>query len=152
SVEIRPRPGTRPVTAVDAMNRLSAGPPHWPERRRAFTFIHEVKLGSALERRLSQSWDEGRVPTVTVAAEAGIGIADDGRGDIGPDGLLRRRTALPRPSWLAAPGTASASAAPAKPVCATAPVVEVAPHGHLTIPLPACTGPVRWSFTSGASA
>jgi lysophospholipase L1-like esterase len=28
----------------------------------------------------------------------------------------------------------------------------VKPHGHATIPLPACTQPVRWSVTSGASA
>ena len=131
---------------VAVFHRLSSGPPRRPERRRTFTFVHEIKLRRLLMRELSKAWREGRRPSVSVSTAAGIDIDGDGKVDIGPNGVLRRTVRL-----AAAPNSASGSAA-AEPVCATVPVVEVAPHGHATIPLPACTAPVRWSFTSGAGA
>jgi lysophospholipase L1-like esterase len=136
--------------ALPVFHRLSAGAPRRPERRRTFTFVHEVRLEARVARQMSKAWREGRDPTVIVETEAGIDIDDDGTVDIGPNRVLRRAVRLRPAAW--ATGTASASSSPGKPTCATVPIVEVEPHGHATIPLPACTGPVRWSVTSGASA
>jgi lysophospholipase L1-like esterase len=149
--KIRTKPGTEPFDA-GVFPRLNAGPPRRPERRHAFTFVHEILLTPEAARELSETRSEGHRPTVTIEAKRGIDIDHDGTVDIGPKGTLRRTLPLPPPSRPHAAGSASASAAAAKPVCASVPVVEVAPHGHATIPLPACTRPVRWTVTSGASA
>jgi lysophospholipase L1-like esterase len=165
-VGIEPRPGTAPLD-IAVLHRLSAGPPRRPERRRTFTFVHEIKLEPSVARRLSRAWDEGRRPTVTVKAEAGIDIDRDGKPDIGA-GVARRILRLAPPPFLAFPAggasdaassasvasvpTAASAPSSAQPSCATVPVVEVEPRGHAAIPLPACTRPVRWSVTSGASA
>ncbi|HEX4305187.1 MAG TPA: SGNH/GDSL hydrolase family protein [Solirubrobacterales bacterium] len=147
SVEIKTRPGTAPL-AIPAFERLSAGSPRLGDRRRTFTFVHEFRLKPGVSRQLSRAWDEGRRPTVTVVAEAGIDIDDDGTVDIGRKGGRLRAFHLAPPTRP----SAIASVSTAKPFCATVPVAEVEPHGHLTIPLPACTRPVRWSVTTGAGA
>jgi lysophospholipase L1-like esterase len=147
SVEIEARPGTAPF-GVTGSYRLSAGSPRLGDRRRTFAFVHQFRLTPSVARRLAQAWDEGRTPTVTVAAEAGFDIDDDGKVDIGGGGERRRSFRLAPPTKPAA----TASTSTAKPFCATVPVAEVEPHGHVTIPLPACTAPVRWSVTAGAAA
>jgi lysophospholipase L1-like esterase len=144
---IQMKPGTVPL-ADSVAHRLSAGALRSPERRRTFTFVHEVDLKPSIDRRLTEAWRGGRVPTATVEAQGGIDIDGDGKPDIRSKGIPRRIVRLAPP----AKGAASASATAAKPFCASVPVVEVKPHGHATIPLPACTQPVRWSVTSGASA
>jgi lysophospholipase L1-like esterase len=148
-IEVGGEPGSESHGAA-VFHRLSAGPPRRPERRRTFTFVHEFKLRPAVLRNLSKVWNEGRRATVVVAAKAGIDIDDDGRVDIGPNRVLRRAVRIGPEAR--APVAATASTSASKPFCATVPIVEVAPHGHTTIPLPACTQPVRWSVTSGASA
>ncbi|HVV91414.1 MAG TPA: SGNH/GDSL hydrolase family protein [Solirubrobacterales bacterium] len=145
-IDVGAKPGAEPH-GVAVFHRLSAGPPRRPDRRRTFTFVHEIRLRPPFLRELSKAWSEGRKPTVTVSTEAGIDIDGDGKVDIGPDRVLRRTVRLARGA-----GGASASSSASKPLCAGVPIVEVAPHAHATIPLPACTRPVRWSVTSGASA
>lgn len=144
---IRMKPGTVPLADASA-ERLSAGALRRPERRRTFTFVHEVDLKASIARGLSKAWREGRAPIVTVEAQGGIDIDADGKADIRSRGIPRRVVRLAPP----AKGAASASSSAGKPFCASVPVVEVAPHGRATIPLPACTRPVRWSVTAGASA
>lgn len=144
---IQMAPGTVPL-ADHTSHRLSAGPLRRPERRRTFTFVHELDLKASLARGLARAWSEGRVPTATVEAQGDIDVDYDGRPDIRSKGIPRRVVRLAPP----AKGTASASSSAARPFCASVPVIEVQPHGRATIPLPACTRPVRWSVTSGASA
>jgi len=152
-VRVQMKPGTVPLAQVLA-HRLSAGPLRRPERRRTFTFVHEIDLKAKIAAGLSKAWREGHVPTATVEAQGDIDIDGDGKADIRSKSIPRRVIHLMPP----AKGGASASASgapgpsPGKRFCASVPIVEVAPHGHLTIPLPTCTQPVRWSVTSGASA
>ncbi len=142
---VRMAPGTVPL-ADNVAHRLSAGAPRRPERRRTFAFVHELDLKASIARGLAKAWDEGRAPTVTVEAQGSIDIDGDGKADIRSKGIPRRVVRLAPP----AKGAASASAS--KPFCASVPVIEVSPHGRARIPLPACTQPVRWSVTAGASA
>jgi lysophospholipase L1-like esterase len=146
-VRVQMRPGTVPLAQVVA-HRLSAGPLRRPDRRRTITFVHEIDLKAKIAGGLRKAWREGQVPTATVEAQSGIDIDGDGKADIRQKGFPRRVVRLAPP----AKGAASASAASGKPFCASVPVVEVAPHGNATIPLPACAQPVRWSVTAGASA
>lgn len=146
-VRVRMAAGTVPLAQARA-HRLSSGPPRRPERRRTFTFVHEIDLNARIADGLEKAWREGRAPIATVEAQGGIDIDGDGKADIRSPGVPRKVVRLAPP----AKGAASASSSAGKPFCASVPVVEVAPHGHLTIPLPACTRPVRWSVTSGASA
>jgi lysophospholipase L1-like esterase len=147
---IKTKQGTASPGAA-AFYRLSAGAPRRPDRRRAFTFVHELKLKPRVARALWKAWGEGRKPAVAIVAGASIDIDEDGRPDIG-SGSARHTVRLPRPARAGAAASATASATTAKPFCASVPVVEVSPHSHATIPLPTCTTPVRWSVSSGASA
>jgi lysophospholipase L1-like esterase len=140
-------PGTVPL-ADHVTHRLSSGAPRPGERRHTFTFVHELDLKPKIARGIAKAWREGHVPTATVEAQGGIDVDYDGKVDIRSKSIPRRIVRLAPPEK----GAATASAASAKPFCASVPVIEVAPHGHTTIPLPTCTSPVRWSVTSGASA
>jgi hypothetical protein len=143
---IRTAPGKAPL-AQRVGHRLSAGAPRPGERRHTFTFVHELDLKPRLATAIAKAWGEGRVPTVTVEARGDFDIDHDGKADIRSKSIPRRTFSLAPPTQGAA--TASATA---KPFCASVPLIEVAPHGHATIPLPACATPVRWSVTAGASA
>jgi lysophospholipase L1-like esterase len=147
-VRVQMAPGTVPL-AQGLADRLSAGALRRPERRRTFTFVHEIDLKAKIAAGLRKAWGEGHAPTATVEAQGGIDIDGDGKADIRQQGIPRKVVRLAPP----AKGTASASASSAsKPFCASVPMAEVQPHGHLMIPLPTCAQPVRWSVTSGASA
>jgi lysophospholipase L1-like esterase len=148
-VRVQLKPGTVPLAQVLA-HRLSAGALRRPERRRTFTFVHEIDLKAKIVAGLRQAWREGGVPTATVEAQGGIDIDGDGKVDIRSKGIPRRVVRLAPPAKATA--SASSAASTGKPFCGSIPVIEVQPHGHATIPLPACTRPVRWSVTSGASA
>jgi lysophospholipase L1-like esterase len=154
-VRIQMKPGTVPI-ADGVAHRLSAGPLRRPERRRTFTFVHEIDLKPAIAQGLSEAWSEGRAPLATVEAQGGIDIDGDGKADIRSKGIPRRVLRLAQPTTGRGPSTrspsASASSSPAEPFCASVPVIEVAPRGHATIPLPTCDRPVHWSITSGAGA
>jgi lysophospholipase L1-like esterase len=146
-VRIQTEPGAVPL-AESVAHRLSAGALRRPERRRTFTFVHEIDLKPGVARALAKAWREGRAPSATVEAQGGIDIDGDGKADIRSKGIPRRVVRLAPPTR----GAASASSSGGKPFCASVPVIEVEPHGNATIPLPACTQPVRWSVTAGASA
>jgi lysophospholipase L1-like esterase len=145
---IEPAPGTVPL-ADHVSHRLSAGPPRPGERRRTFTFVHQLDLKPKIAAGIEKAWREGRLPTATVEAQGGIDLDYDGKADIRSRSVPRRVVRLTPPTTRAR--TASASAA-GRPFCASVPLIEVAPRGHATIPLPACATPVRWSVTAGASA
>jgi lysophospholipase L1-like esterase len=146
-------PGTVPLAQAGA-HRLSSGPLRRPERRRTFTFVHEIDLKPRIARALSKAWGEGRKPTVTVEAQGGIDIDGDGKADIKSKSIPRRTLPLLKPLLPLTPAAArgTASSGSAEPFCASIPVVQVKPGGQAKIPLPACTKSVRWSVTSGASA
>jgi lysophospholipase L1-like esterase len=144
---VRLAPGTVPL-AAHVTHRLSSGAPRPGERRHTFTFVHQLDLKPKIARGIAEAWHEGHVPTATVEAQGGIDVDYDGKVDIRSKSVPRRIVHLAPPTK----GAATASAASAKPFCASVPVIEVAPYGHTTIPLPTCTTPVRWSVTSGASA
>jgi lysophospholipase L1-like esterase len=146
-VRVRMAPGTVPL-ADHISHRLSAGAPRPGERRRTFTFVHELDLRAKIVHGLRKAWREGHVPSATVEAQGSIDIDGDGKADIRSKSIPRRIVDLPPPTKAAA----AASASGAKAFCASVPVVEVAPHGRATIPLPTCAQPVRWSVTKGASA
>jgi hypothetical protein len=147
---IQMKPGTVPL-AASTTDRLSAGALRLPERRRTFTFVHEIDLNSKIAARLAKAWHEGRAPLATVEADGGIDIDGDGKADIRSKSIPRRVVRLAPPREGAASASASATGR-REPFCASIPMAEVRPHGHLAIPLPTCTQSVRWSVTSGASA
>jgi lysophospholipase L1-like esterase len=149
-VRVQVAPGTVPL-ADHITHRLSAGAPRPGETRRTFTFVHELDLKPAIAAGIAKAWRAGRAPTATVEAQGNIDVDYDGTPDIRSKGIPRRVVHLAPPRRGAASASASTAAA-GKPFCASVGVVEVAPHGQATIPLPACTQPVRWSVTAGASA
>ncbi|MBN9491795.1 hypothetical protein J0H33_00400, partial [bacterium] len=124
-----------------------SGPPRAPERRRAFTFVHEIDLKPKIVAGLKKAWAEGRGPTVTVEAQGGIDIDGDGKADIKSKRIPRRIVPLP-----AGGSNAAHAGKGVQPFCASFPVVQVQPGGQTKIPLPACDKKVRWSVTAGASA
>ncbi len=144
---IQMRPGTVPL-AQHVSRQLSAGPLRRPDRRRTFTFVHEIDLKAKIAAGLRRAWREGGVPIATVEAQGGIDIDGDGKADIRSPSVPRQVVRLAAAAAGAGPGSSTSG----KPFCASVPVVEVAPHDRATIPLPTCTRSVRWSVTSGASA
>lgn len=140
------KPGAAPLAQVVA-HRLSAGPLRKPERRRTFTFVHEIDLKPRIARTLEGAWAEGRKPKVTVEAQAGIDIDGDGKPDIRSKRIPRRSLPLLQPLLPTAvnPGSAArSSSAGSKPFCASVPLQQVAPGGRATVPLPTCTAAVDW--------
>jgi hypothetical protein len=144
------KPGTVPLAAATA-DRLSAGPPRKPERRRAFTFVHQIDLNANVSAALAEAWDEGRAPSVTVEAEGGIDIDGDGKADIKSQGIPRAKLRLPSPAMGTARAAGARAGSGAEPFCASFPTVRLRPGKRAKVPLPACDRPVRWSVTGGAS-
>jgi lysophospholipase L1-like esterase len=109
-----------------ASARLSAGLLRRPDRRRAFRFVHRVPL-------------RGRA----LAALAGAGrlrVRARGRLDADGDGRPEARSAdVSRQPLGRVRGT------PARPTCASVPVVRVRPRGSVKLDLPSCDRPLRWS-------
>ena len=152
-VHIQMKPGTVPL-ADGVARRLSAGPPHKPERRRTFTFVYEIDLKPRIAQKLKEAWDEGRAPLATIEAQDGIDIDGDGKVDINPPGTPRRVLRLPDPQRQGPPtGTSPAGRTDTgAPFCASFPVVRVHPGNHTEIHLPTCDKKLRWRVTAGASA
>jgi lysophospholipase L1-like esterase len=126
---------------------VAAGVLRLPERRRTFNFVHEVPLTRKMAAAVETAAREGHAVRVHVYVEGRIDIDGDGVYDLGAKVDSGRRF---RPLATLASGTGRASAA--KPFCASIPTVEMRPGSHTKIPLPACEEPVRWTFTTGASA
>jgi lysophospholipase L1-like esterase len=155
-VQIQMRPGAEPLAMVVG-RRLSAGPPRKPERRRSFTFVHEIDLKRSTAAALKAAWASGSTPVATIEAEGWIDIDGDGEVDIEPKGISRRKSPLPRPTGRARASATGTSRTilrrsdDVRPFCASFPTVRVSPGSHAKIPLPACDKSVRWSLTAGAS-
>jgi lysophospholipase L1-like esterase len=151
-VHIQMKPGTVPL-AQGVAHRLGAGPARKPERRRSFTFVHEIDLKARITAALQEAWAEGATPVVTVEAQGGIDIDGDGKADIKSKGIPRRVLPLPDPLGPGARGAAPVARADGgtKPFCASFPIVRVHPGDRTKIGLPTCDKSVRWSVTTGAS-
>jgi lysophospholipase L1-like esterase len=138
---IQLKPGTVPLAATGAA-RVSAGPLSRPERRRTFTFVHEIDLQPRLARLLSHAWAEGRSPLATVEAQGGIDIDGDGKYDFGRKGIPRRVVHLAAPGRRGPRAARAAKSAPA--LCADFAVREVKPGATVKVPLPTCDRAVGW--------
>ncbi len=145
----RMKPGTVPLAQATG-HRLSAGPLRRPDRRRTFTFVHEIDLKPQITSALSKAWSEEATPSVTVEANGGIDIDGDGKADIRSKSIPRRILSVPDPARPQSAGAKRAAGA-TKPFCASFPVLRVHPGHHRKIALPACDRPVRWSVTAGAN-
>ncbi len=151
SAEVRITIPGRGVVAKEVSDRVSAGLPRRADRRRSFTFVHEVDLSPAVGRKLAASWAAGRKPLVSVVADGRIDVDGDGRPELASMASVRR--ALP-PLLTLTPATGSGTKARAggAPFCATLPVVQVAPGAKAEVALPACTRQVSWKIERGPAA
>jgi lysophospholipase L1-like esterase len=147
-VRVAGGPGTTPLAQV-VSDRVSSGPLRLADRRRTFTFVHEIDLRPRLARRVAAARKKGHSPTVTVEAQGGIDIDGDGKPDIRSKGIPRRTLRLPLRTISAAASATTVGGS--KPFCASVPVVTVAPGTRAQIPLPACTARVHWGFVSQPS-
>jgi lysophospholipase L1-like esterase len=125
---------------------VNAGALRAPERRRVFSFVHEVRLFPKVAAAIESAARDGRAVRVRVDVDGRIDFDGDGVPDLGSTTSVGRRL---QPF---AAGARAAVKGGSKPFCASIPTVGVRPGGHTRIPLPACDQPVRWSVTSGASA
>jgi hypothetical protein len=139
-------PGEGKVVAPIS-HRVSSGAPRSPERRRTFTFVHQIRLGPAIEKRLRDAWREGRGPHVTVLASGHVDVDHDGHPELESTAASRQLPAPPRTLTAAGSGGGNAKGATG-PLCASVPVVKVAPHALAKVPLPACTRKVDWSIAA----
>ncbi len=130
--------GVKHTAEVDA--RLSSGPPRKPERRRHFTFVHEIDLGPHFAAALETAFEKDEEPWVTVRPPRGVDIDGDGVPDFGLPATGPETRRILRP---------------AKTACASVATVSAAPGGDAEAPLPACTTRVDWkvlTYPEGGSA
>ena len=147
-------PGGRSSTDVLSA-RVSAGDLRRPDRRRKFVFVHEVDLSRAVTESIEAAAREGRAAKVRVSVDGRIDVDDDGVPELtshadrdsdpacAPDGRRPRRGS-PRPPATRArrPGSKRSAATSRRQI--------VAPKSETTIPLPACTVPMKWSVLAGS--
>ncbi|MBS1863748.1 MAG: hypothetical protein JSS68_18795 [Actinobacteria bacterium] len=124
--------------------RVSAGALRRPERRRRFTFVHQIHLSPATGELLERARREGRVPVAEVEADGRIDVDHDGIAELTSHATARR---LLRGSTPAVGRSASGAEAPGQAFCGDFPVTIVPPNSEASIPLPACTAPVKWKVT-----
>jgi lysophospholipase L1-like esterase len=132
---------------------LAAGELRRPERRRAFTFVHEIDLKPSQGRALETDLQGGRHPRVKIAAQGTVDIDEDGRPDFGAS-VSPRTLPLGWPLGSAGAHPIPVAARPGggkKPFCASVPVVGIAPGTSAEVPLPACTFGVEWKVATGPS-
>lgn len=111
----------------------SAGPLRSPERRRGFTFVHDVALGAKLAGRLKRSLARGRRPEVTAYATAVLDMNRNGVAELVSEDRESQR--LRRAGRSACAGVGHRRARPGR---------------QLRLALPACGAPVRWRVGRGA--
>lgn len=111
----------------------NAGPLRSPERRRSFTFVHEITLGGKLSRRLRGALARGRRPKLTAYATAVLDLNRDGVAEIASEDREAQR--------LRGAGRRS---------CAGVSQRRVKPARALKVPLPACGAAVRWRIDGRA--
>jgi lysophospholipase L1-like esterase len=103
--------------------RLSSGVARRPDRRRHFTFVHRLGLGSKLSPRL----EEGL--RLRVLARGGVDLDGDGRRELSS----RDRSRQPVPT-----------SAGSGPLCSSVPRLRLRPGRRLSAPLPVCATGVEW--------
>jgi lysophospholipase L1-like esterase len=141
-------PGGRPSTDVLSA-RVSAGDLRRPDRRRNFVFVHELDLSRAVTESIETAVREGRTAKARVSVDGRIDVDDDGVPELTSHAVATRTLRPPRPvSPREASARATASAT--KPLCGDMPATIVAPKTETTIPLPACTGPMKWSVLASS--
>jgi lysophospholipase L1-like esterase len=142
-------PGGGTVTE-EVGDRVSSGFPRLGDRRRSFTFVHEIDLRPALGREIATAWKEGRKPLVSVVADGRIDVDGDGVPELASSATAHRALAPLATLTPAAPKAAASAAS--EPFCGTLPVVPIAPGAKAEVPLPACTAPVGWKIAQGPTA
>ncbi|HEX2266215.1 MAG TPA: SGNH/GDSL hydrolase family protein, partial [Solirubrobacterales bacterium] len=103
--------------------RLSSGPARRPDRRRHFTFVHRLGLGSKLSPRL----------------EEGLRLRVLARGDVDLDGDGRRELSSRDRSRQPVPTSAGSG-----PLCSSVPRLRLRPGRRVSAPLPVCATGVEW--------
>ncbi|HEX3361343.1 MAG TPA: SGNH/GDSL hydrolase family protein [Solirubrobacterales bacterium] len=145
-------PGSRPTTSALSA-RVSAGDLRQPDRRRKFVFVHEVELSRAVTESIEAAAREGRAAKVSVHVDGRIDVDDDGVAELSSQATAVRTLRAPRPvppRTTGAGATAGrASAASGQPFCGDIPAQVAAPKSDVTIPLPSCTAPIKWSVVAG---
>jgi lysophospholipase L1-like esterase len=143
-------PGGRSSTDVLSA-RVSAGDLRRPDRRRKFVFVHELDLSRAVTESLEAAARKGRAAKVRVSVDGRIDVDDDGVPELSSHATATRTLGAPRPASARAAGSgAAASSATGSPLCGDIPAQVVAPRSETTIPLPACTAPLKWSVLAGS--
>lgn len=123
-------PRGRTIRSWVLHERLSGGRARYPDRRRAFTFVHRIGLTQDMTDQLR--WGA----SVRVAAIGRLDLDEDGRAEWGSHDLVTRKLlAGPRPN----------------PVCSSIPYLRVRRGGRISVPLPACDRAVGWTAARWAS-
>lgn len=132
--------------------RVSAGDLRRPDRRREFVFVHEVDPPPAVTEAIEAAAREGRATTVRVQIDGRIDVDDDGVPELTSHATATRTLRAPRPI----PARASTSTGAGQvggpgsgPLCGDIPAQIVAPKSQVTIPLPTCTAPIKWTVEAG---
>jgi lysophospholipase L1-like esterase len=114
----------RTVRSWTLRRRLGSGSARLPERRRSFTFVHQIQLGPKLVSTHRGRW------LVRVNARGVLDIEGDGRAELrsGDRGVFTATTG-PRRRLL----------------CGTLPHLRVDPGERVTLPLPACDRAIGWA-------
>jgi hypothetical protein len=135
-------PGFKSVVSEPA----SAGVLRQPERRRAFTFVHEFDLPPSVAGAFARAEAEGHRPRVTVEAESALDVDGDGRPDISSHDSAARALPLtpPRPPRRQLAGEA--------PFCASIPRIRLMPGQRIPVELPACERKVDWKVRAQPAA
>jgi lysophospholipase L1-like esterase len=117
---------------------VSAGALRKPERRRAFTFVHEIGLRPTLATALAKAESEGKRPKVTVKAGGAIDVDGDGQPDLTSSDSATRLLA---PLLTLEPPIGGKAGGP---FCGTVPQIRLRPGQSTRVPLPACDQAVQW--------
>jgi lysophospholipase L1-like esterase len=122
------RRGARVQRSWTLRGRAHGGALRTPERRRRFTFVHGIRLGRALSRRVRPG------VRVDVVANEALDLNRDGTADLA--GGARSVQRLPRgyPRRL----------------CADVPLLRTGPGRTLRVRLPSCGSRVRWRVERGS--
>jgi GDSL-like lipase/acylhydrolase family protein len=114
----------RTVRSWTLRRRLGSGSARLPERRRSFTFVHQIQLGQKLVRAHRGRW------LLRVTARGVLDIEGDGRAELrsGDRGVLTATTG-PRRQLL----------------CGSLPHLRVDPGKRVVLPLPACDHAIEWA-------
>ncbi len=119
-------PNGRTVQSWQLRRRLNGGGFRTPDRRRSFTFVHQVRLDPAL---VTEAREGSRV---RVDARGDLDVDQDGRAE-----LRSGDHALLTPTL----GTRK------QPLCGTVPHLRVERGGQASVPLPTCDRAVEWAAT-----